>query len=228
MLSARGSGTPDGDFRETQEFCSGVPFRRAEDSARRADAEKRRRRLFRLTFGFVVAIIRSMRYAILFIGLSIMAFPAFSDGADTLWHPNPQVAAGLSLVIPGGGQLYNRSYLKAPISMGLEGYAIWAIADSWGDMRDAEDLGRQYADSTAEYAAARSAWGDARERRNLHLWLLTGFILASTLDAYVDAQLYPWRTEMGRQIAPAAGDVAFYPIFENGFGVEFSLTLNLP
>ena len=171
---------------------------------------------------------------ILIIALFVCsAFPANSAETDTLhdWTPKPSLAAGLSFAIPGAGQIYNRRYWKAPIAIGLEGYSVWAIADSWSDMRDAEELGRMFAEETAEYQIARGDWEDARERRNIHVWLLTGFVLISTLDAYVDAHLYPWKAEMGRDIVPeASGKVALSPVFDNdgGVGVMLSLNLNLP
>jgi len=170
---------------------------------------------------------------ILIIGLlAYSVFPADPMDADTLreWVPKPSLAAGLSFAIPGAGQIYNRRYWKAPIAMGLEGYAILAIADSWIDMRDAEELGRMFAEETSEYQSARFNWEDARERRNIHMWLLAGFVLISSLDAYIDAHLYPWKAEMGRDIVPEASKVALSPVFDNegGIGLMLSLSLNLP
>ncbi len=47
----------------------------------------------------------------------------FNDG-----FPNPKKAALLSLVFPGGGQLYNRRYIKAPIVIGGIGYSAYLIS----------------------------------------------------------------------------------------------------
>lgn len=40
---------------------------------------------------------------------------------DTAWLPRPRLSATLSALLPGAGQIYNRSYWKAPIVWGLLG-----------------------------------------------------------------------------------------------------------
>lgn len=47
---------------------------------------------------------------------------------DTVWLPNPRLSATLSALIPGAGQIYNRSYWKAPIvwaALGITGYGAY-------------------------------------------------------------------------------------------------------
>ncbi|MCX7764072.1 MAG: DUF5683 domain-containing protein [Bacteroidia bacterium] len=47
---------------------------------------------------------------------------------DTVWLPNPRLSAILSALIPGAGQIYNRSYWKAPIvwaALGITGYGAY-------------------------------------------------------------------------------------------------------
>ena len=57
------------------------------------------------------------------------------------WVPNPTKATWLALVIPGGGQIYNRKYWKLPIVYG--GFAGCAYALTWN--------GKMYKDYQAAY-----------------------------------------------------------------------------
>ncbi|MCX8112648.1 MAG: DUF5683 domain-containing protein [Bacteroidia bacterium] len=47
---------------------------------------------------------------------------------DTLWLPKPRLSALFSAILPGAGQIYNRSYWKAPIiwgALGITGYLAY-------------------------------------------------------------------------------------------------------
>ena len=92
-------------------------------------------------------------------------------------------------------------------------------------MKSAEEMGLSAEEGSAEYLAAEEEWAEARERRNLHLWLLAGTILLSSIDAYVDAHLYDWNREMGTPIAPPESGIALGPIIDSKGGAGLGLTL---
>ena len=48
------------------------------------------------------------------------------------WHPDPQRALWLALVLPGGGQIYNRKYWKLPLVYG--GFMGCIYAMTWNNM----------------------------------------------------------------------------------------------
>ena len=50
----------------------------------------------------------------------------------TTWRPDPKRAMWLALVIPGGGQIYNRKYWKLPIFYGVFIGCIYAL--NWNSM----------------------------------------------------------------------------------------------
>lgn len=126
------------------------------------------------------------------------------------WIPNPTTATWLALVIPGGGQIYNRKYWKLPIIYG--GFAGCAYALTWN--------GKMYNDYQAAYVDAVNENWDAtsitdllppgyldrvgktqvtetlrrrkdtyRRWRDLSIFATIGVYLISVIDAYVDAEL---------------------------------------
>jgi len=110
--------------------------------------------------------------------------------------------------------------------MALEGYSVYVTIASWREMNELEELGRSLSAGSAEFEQARADWESARERRNIHIWLLAGFALISAIDAYVDAHLYTWTREMSRPIAGT--NVALSPLIDERGGVGISLSLKFP
>jgi len=168
-----------------------------------------------------------MRRLLLILIIPAILLAGESDSSRT-WRPNPALSAGLSVVLPGGGQIYNRSYWKAPIAMALEGYAAWTIYDAQIDIDDAIDVSEGFAEDDPVYLDSKSKWEDARERRNIHIWLMVGFVALSSIDAYVDAHLYPWTEEMAKPVETR--QVMLYPTMsEKGSpGLQLAFTFKLP
>lgn len=127
-----------------------------------------------------------------------------------VWVPNPTTATWLALVIPGGGQIYNRKFWKLPIFYG--GFAGCAYALTWN--------GKMYKDYSQAYRdAVNNNWGASsiqdllppgyidrvsktqltetlrkrkdtyRRYRDLSIFAFIGVYLLSVVDAYVDAEL---------------------------------------
>ena len=125
-----------------------------------------------------------------------------------VWVPNPTKATWLALVIPGGGQIYNRKYWKLPIFYG--GFAGCAYALTWN--------GKMYKDYSNAYKDAmngnmqsssitdllppgysisetqlkellRKRKDTYRRYRDLSMFAFIGVYLLSVIDAYVDAEL---------------------------------------
>jgi hypothetical protein len=103
-----------------------------------------------------------------------MASP-HAEPDTTVRTPDPRTALLLGL-IPGGGQLYNRKWVKAALIIAMDGYAITQFQQSRQLFNDYHVL---HPDAVNRYM----------DRRNRHAWRVLLFYLLGALDAYVDAHL---------------------------------------
>ena len=143
-----------------------------------------------------------------------------------IWVPNPVKATWLALVIPGGGQIYNRKYWKLPIFYG--GFAGCAYALTWN--------GKMYKDYSQAYKdAVNENWNSSsitdllppgyidkvtksqltetlrkrkdtfRRYRDLSIFAFIGVYLLSVVDAYVDAELsnFDISPDLSMRVEPA-------------------------
>ena len=127
------------------------------------------------------------------------------------WRPDPKRALWLALVIPGGGQIYNRKFWKLPIIYGGFMGCIYAL--TWNNMMY-KDYSQAYLDimdddpGTASYnkfmhlgrqitpenedqyqKIFKSRKDKYRRWRDLSFFVLLGVYAISVIDAYVDAEL---------------------------------------
>jgi hypothetical protein len=97
----------------------------------------------------------------------------------------PIKAAGLSILLPGAGQVYNNQYIKAGIVVALEGLcAGYAIYHD----EQADDYLKAYkkSQSALDYAL----YTDFYDKKQSDLFWLGTVIFLSSLDAFVDAHLH--------------------------------------
>ena len=125
--------------------------------------------------------------------------------------PNPKRALWLALVIPGGGQIYNRKYWKLPLVYG--GFMGCLYAMSWNNSMY-KDYSQAYLDLTDNDPNTQSynqflhlgttitpenaeRYKDIfkkrkdkyRRWRDLSFFVMLGVYALSVIDAYVDAEL---------------------------------------
>ncbi len=127
------------------------------------------------------------------------------------WTPSPQRALWLALVIPGGGQIYNRKYWKLPIIYGGMMGCIYALtwnntmykdySQAFIDISDDDPttasytkfmhLGRVIDDTNINrYTNLFKKRKDKYRRwRDLSFFVMVGVYALSVIDAYVDAEL---------------------------------------
>ena len=127
------------------------------------------------------------------------------------WRPDPKRALWLALVIPGGGQIYNRKYWKLPIVYG--GFIGCLYAMNWNNTMY-KDYSQAYLDlmdndpGTQSYnqflhlgmqitPANEDRYKDIfrkrkdkfRRWRDPSFFVMVGVYALSVIDAYVDAEL---------------------------------------
>ncbi|MEO0085096.1 MAG: DUF5683 domain-containing protein [candidate division WOR-3 bacterium] len=114
------------------------------------------------------------------------------DSVSLLPHKNPGTAVLLSLLIPGGGQIYTANYWKAPFiaaaEIGLAGLAL----------REHSFCSRLLKMEPVDTAVYRIH----RDRRTAFIWWAAGVTVFSMADAYVSAQLYAFDRQMRLTLRP--------------------------
>ncbi len=124
--------------------------------------------------------------------------------------PNPKKALWLAIVIPGGGQIYNRKYWKLPLVYG--GFLGCVYAMTWNntmyrdysqayiDIMDSDPNTKSYenfipvqydveANKTHLQDVFRRKKNYYRRFRDLSMFCMIGVYALSIIDAYVDAEL---------------------------------------
>ncbi len=160
-----------------------------------------------------------------------------------VWRPNPAKSTWLALVIPGGGQIYNRKYWKLPIIYG--GFAGCAYALSWNtqmykdysqayiDLMDNDPNTKSYEDllppgysyNEAQLSEILRKRKDRfRRYRDMSIFAFIGVYLISVIDAYVDAELSDF--DITPDLSMRVGLTTINDHLSNGraFGVQCSIT----
>ena len=130
---------------------------------------------------------------------------------SSAWEPEPRLAVWLSLLVPGGGQIYNRKFWKLPIVYG--GYVGCIYALTWNqstysdyqnayvDIMDDDPDTKSYEDFLPpryEIDTELEAWlkdvfkqrkNKYRRYRDLSIFAFAGMYIVAAIDAYVDAEL---------------------------------------
>lgn len=173
--------------------------------------------------------------------------PAKRDWAT--WRPNPKRALWLALVIPGGGQIYNRKYWKLPIIYG--GFMGCLYAMNWNNMMY-KDYSQAYLDimdsdpTTQSYnqflhlgqhidssneerykQIFKNRKDKYRRWRDMSFFCMLGVYALSVIDAYVDAELseFDISKDLSLKVEPAViNNSASNKVLEaSSFGVQCKL-----
>ena len=111
-----------------------------------------------------------------------------NDSTTKIRKPWPTGALLLSIAIPGGGQFYNRKYIKSFAYGGTEIYLVKYVYWRWKQM-DEHWRNFKNADDDLTKAQQFALFEKKRDSRNTHIWLTALVVFVSMFDAYVDAHL---------------------------------------
>lgn len=141
------------------------------------------------------------------------------------WRPDPIRAMWLAMVVPGGGQIYNRKFWKLPIVYGGVVGCIYAVSwngqmlrdysQAYQDIMDSDPttnshmemlpLGYNIAGKEEHFKSVFKRKKDFyRRNRDLSILCIAGVYLLSIIDAYVDAELstFDIGTDLSLRVAP--------------------------
>ena len=142
------------------------------------------------------------------------------------WTPDPNRALWLALVIPGGGQIYNRKYWKLPIIYGGMMGCIYALtwnnmmyrdySQAYLDIMDSDPTTQSYnkflhlgatitqANEERYKKLFKSRKDKYRRWRDMSMFCLIGVYALSVIDAYVDAELseFDISKDLSLKVAP--------------------------
>ncbi len=113
-----------------------------------------------------------------------------ADSSAFVMHKSPLGAVLRSAVLPGWGQIYNESYIKAPIVWGI----FASLAAGWIFYNNKYVSSRDaYIQTQIEgYRLNRDFYRDQRDLMSIYIGLA---YLLNLVDAYVDAQLFDFNVQ---------------------------------
>ena len=133
---------------------------------------------------------------------------------------SPMLALTLSAIMPGAGQIYNGSYWKTPVILGVAGYFTYAIVvlqDFYSDYRQRfrDSITPENPRGNDRLRFIRDAYRDQRDR---FAWYMGFLYLINLLDAYVEATLtgFDVGEDLTLRMAP-------YVDFNGSTGVSFQI-----
>ena len=135
-----------------------------------------------------------MSFKCLFFSLLLSySLSAQINEIDSTLIKNPRQAFLYSLV-PGGGQFYNKKYVKGSLVMGLETLAFYSWLENSKIYKNYE---------SEEYSLRQNRY---LEKRNKYAWWVIFLYFYSMIDAMVDAHLSPFDDIMSTSIEDKEGE----------------------
>jgi hypothetical protein len=122
-------------------------------------------------------------------GASVRAVPGDSLFSTAVSAKSTSLAMLFSALLPGAGQVYNESYWKAPLVLGI---GVYFAAQFIRYNRSADDYRQLYLASlpSGGNIAYQRLRDDYKDLRDANAWYFLILYVLNIVDAYVDASLY--------------------------------------
>lgn len=145
-------------------------------------------------------------------GVTQIAIKKKSNSFTSIFYGEPGKAALFALVIPSGGQAYNKKYWKVPIALTIEYFAIKNLAESIREVRKVSECRRSYIEEDAVLSEQCTRvddmmnqtiiaedevfdeWNDARGNKETAWLIMSGAHLLTVVEAFVDRHLINFDT----------------------------------
>jgi hypothetical protein len=126
--------------------------------------------------------------------LAILVCCSVLDAVE--YEKNPYRAMAYSALVPGGGQLYTRSYVKAALVIGVQAALISQAVSDHANM----DKYNSRLDGSAGSLDLYNLQQRNNYRNNLRsdYWWIGTTLFLSVADSFVDAHLYNFTSEKSR------------------------------
>lgn len=114
-----------------------------------------------------------------------------------LFAVNPTHAMLYSAFIPGGGQIYNKAYVKAGVVIGMQSYLIGTALYHDAKLDDFKDKASSSSDAYLKEHYRQRA-DEYKEKRTSDIWWIGITAALSVIDAYVDAHLADFESQKNK------------------------------
>lgn len=119
--------------------------------------------------------------------------PAKRNTFSVIFSGKPGKAALYSLIIPSGGQVYNKKWWKVPLALGIDGYFLYNLSNKYNEFNKYDAIVTNYNNGISNpdipESSARNFRAQARTNREYAwVYLIVGH-LVTVFDAYVDRHL---------------------------------------
>ena len=128
-----------------------------------------------------------------------------------MFSGKPGKAALYSLLIPSGGQIYNKRWLKVPLALGVDGYFLYNLINKNKDYNYYNDIVSLYNQGgshpeISQQSALNFRSAARTNREYAWVYLIVGHFV-TVFDAYVDRHLLDFdiSPDLTTALGPAAG-----------------------